>query len=185
MVLALAVLVGLIASTIRHRGRTWAELSALPLRSVWLAPLALALQLPLLRAPAGPTHHFAIQQALFLASHLLLLILVWQNRWLAGMLIVGHGVLCNLVVIAANGGFMPITPETLLLINPGTTMDQWPIGMHYGYSKDVILPWETTRLWALSDVFVVPPPFPWPTAFSPGDIFIAIGMIVLLQGPDL
>jgi hypothetical protein len=185
MVLAFAVLVGLIASVARHRHRTWAEITSLPLRSAWLAPVALLLQVPLLRARAGSTQDLDIQQGLFLASQILLLAFVWRNRWLAGMLIVGHGLLCNLAVIAANGGFMPITPETLLLINPGTSLDQWPIGMHYGYSKDVILPWEATRLWALSDIFVIPPPFPWPTALSPGDVFIAIGVVVLLQGPDL
>ena len=78
---------------------------------------------------------------------------------------------------------MPITPETLVQINPGTTEVQWPLGVHYGFSKDIILSQEATRLWFLSDILVVPPPFPWPTAFSLGDLLIAAGIIVLLQGP--
>jgi Sec-independent protein translocase protein TatA len=32
-------------------------------------------------------------------------------------------------------------------------------------------------------MLVLPPPFPWPTAFSLGDLLIAAGIIVLLQGP--
>ena len=114
-----------------------------------------------------------VQQALFLLSHLLLLGFVWRNRRLPGIQIVGLGVMCNLLVIAANGGLMPITPETLVQINPGSTLAQWPVGAHYGHSKDIILLRAEIRLWALSDILVIPPPFPRPTAFSLGDLLIA------------
>lgn len=125
-----------------------------------------------------------VQQALFLVSHLLLLALVWRNWQVAAVRIVGLGVICNLLVVAANGGFMPITPEALVQINPGSTLGQWPVGVHYGYSKDIILLREVVRLWILSDVLVIPPPFPWPAAFSLGDLLIAAGIIALLQGSN-
>jgi Family of unknown function (DUF5317) len=183
MVLILAVVVGVIASLIRYRGRAFSRIAAIPLRSAWLALLAVLLQVPLLRAPAGPTQRLAWQQVLFLASYLLLLAFAWRNRRLAGIQLAGLGVICNLVVILANGGFMPITPETLIRINPGTTLEQWPAGLHYGHSKDVILSQAETRLWELADVLVLPPPFPWPTAFSLGDLLIAAGVVVLLLNP--
>ncbi len=183
MILALAVVVGLAASLVHHRGRAFRRIAAIPLRSTWLVLLAFALQWPLLGAPAGPVQRIGVQQALFLLSHVLLLGFVWRNRRLRGIQILGLGVVCNLLVIAANGGLMPITPETLVQINPGSTLAQWPIGAHYGHSKDIILPREEVRLWVLSDVLVIPPPFPRPTAFSLGDLLIAIGIIVLLQDP--
>jgi hypothetical protein len=96
--------------------------------------------------------------------------------------IVGLGVVCNLIVILANGGLMPITPETLVQINQGSSLAHWPAGAHYGYSKDIILLRQDTALWLLSDILVLPPPFPWPTAFSLGDLIIAGGLIILLQG---
>lgn len=182
MILAAAVILGLIASFARHRGETLNRIAAIPLRWAWLAILALVLQWPILRAPAGPTQGLSLQQALFLISHLLLLVFVWLNRRQFGVLLVGAGVICNLLVILVNGGFMPITPETLVKINPGSTIEQWPEGIHYGYSKDVILAEEDTRFGVLSDVLVVPPPFPRPTAFSIGDLLIAAGIVVLLQG---
>lgn len=183
MILALAVVLGVVASLARHRSRAPAQIARIELRWAWLALLALGLQWPLLRAPGGPTKDLLVQQVLFLLSHLLLLAFVWRNRRLPGFLVVGLGVTCNLLVILANGGFMPITPETLTRINPGSTPAGWSIGMHYGYSKDVILMQEGTRLWLLSDVLVLPPPFPWPTAFSLGDLLIALGIVLLLQGP--
>lgn len=183
MILSLAVILGLIASFIRHRSETASQIASIPLRSPWLALVALALQVPLLRAPFVPTQQVLAVQALFLLSHLLLLIFVWLNRRLVGIQIVGLGVLCNLAVILTNGGFMPITPETLVRINPGSTLDLWTVGFHYGNSKDVILLGHDTILWVLSDTLVLPPPFPWPTAFSVGDLLIAAGIIVLLQGP--
>jgi hypothetical protein len=147
-----------------------------------LVLLAVLLQWPLLRAPTVPLSSLRWQQALFLGSHLLLLAFVWRNRRSVGVLVFGLGVACNLVAISANRGLMPITPQTLATINPGTTPDQWPLGLHYGGSKDIILAQSSTALWPLSDVLVLPPPFPWPTAFSAGDLLIAAGIVWVLQG---
>ena len=185
MILALAVVVGLAASLVRHRDRAFRRIAAIPLRSAWLALLAFVLQWPLLQAPAGPVQRIGVQQVLFLLSHLLLLGFIWRNRQLPGIQIVGLGVVCNLLVIVANGGLMPITPETLVQINSGSNLAQWPIGAHYGHSKDIILLRAEIRLWALSDVLVIPPPFPRPTAFSLGDLLIAVGIVVLLQGSGI
>jgi len=183
MILALAVVLGLIAALVHHRGRVFDEIAAIPLQAAWVAVLALVLQWPLLQTREGPVQSVRVQQALFLLSHVLLLIFVWRNRRVTGIQVVGLGVICNLLVILFNGGFMPITPETLTQINPGTTLGRWQPGLHYGYSKDVILLREEARLWALSDIFVLPYPFPRPTAFSLGDLLIALGIIVLFQRP--
>jgi hypothetical protein len=182
MILALAVAVGLVVGLARYRSRAFSRIAASPLRSLWLALLAVALQLPLLRAPAGSVQRVSVEQALFLLSHLTLLVFVWRNWRLTGIQILGLGVICNLLVIALNGGFMPITPQTLTQINPGSLPSRWQVGFHYGYSKDIILLREQTRLQMLSDRWVIPPPFLWPTAFSLGDVLIAIGIVVLLQG---
>ncbi len=182
MILALAVALGLVLSLVRFRSRTVSRIASTPLRAAWLALIAVVLQLPLLKSSGGSVQRLGLQQMLFLVSHVLLLVFVWLNRRLVSILIVGLGVLSNLVVILVNGGWMPITPETLSQINPGSTPARWTIGAHYGGSKDVIRLREETRLWELSDRLVLPPPFPWPTAFSAGDLLIAAGIIVLLQG---
>jgi hypothetical protein len=184
MILAAAVVRGLVLSLARHKTRAFSRIASIPLRSAWLALLALAFQLPLLRAPAGPTQGLRAQQALLLVSYLLLLLFVWRNRRLGAVLIVGAGVACNLLVVLANQGFMPITPQTLVRINPASSVEQWSEGTHYGYSKDIILVQENTRVWPLSDILAIPPPFPWPTAFSAGDLILAAGIVLLLAAPE-
>lgn len=183
MILTWAVVLGLLASLVRYRSEAFAQVAAMPVRGGWMALGAVALQIPLLCASTGTVQELAVPRALFLASHLLLIVFVWFNRRLLGMPLIGLGVICNLAVIALNGGFMPITPETLIRINPGTGLAHWPVGYHYGSSKDIILPRMAIRLWGLSDILVVPPPFPWPTAFSVGDLLIAAGIVVLLLNP--
>jgi hypothetical protein len=183
MILAVAVVLGLIVSLARYKNQAIDRIAALPLRSAWLALLALVLQYPLLLAPFGETQQVVLHQALFLVSHLLLFAFIWRNRSMVGIQIIGLGVIWNLAVILANGGFMPVSPEALVQINPGSTLEQWPSGLHYGFSKGIILARQETNLWLLSDILVLPPPFPWPTAFSLGDLLLAFGIGVLLQGP--
>lgn len=183
MILALAVVLGIGASLARHRARAPAQIARIELRSAWLALLAVGLQSPLLWAPDGWTKDLAVQQILFLLSHLLLLAFVWRNRRQPGVVVVGLGIAINLLVILANGGFMPISPETLTRLKPEIAPHVWPIGGHPGGTKDAIMAQGQTRLWPLSDVLVLPPPFPWPTAFSLGDLIIAAGIVLLLQGP--
>jgi hypothetical protein len=182
MILLLAVLLGLTISLIRYRDRALDRIASIPLQGAWLALVAIVLQWPLLGRPGGSTQHLVVPQILFLLSHLLLLVFVWRNRKQIGILVVGVGIVCNLLGISINDGFMPISPETLAQINPGSTWEQWPLDTHYGNSKDIIRLQEETRLWVLSDILVLPPPFPRPTAFSLGDLLIATGVLVFLQG---
>ncbi|MGD8626349.1 MAG: DUF5317 domain-containing protein [Anaerolineae bacterium] len=183
MILSLAVALGLIASLARHRSRTVEQIAAISLRSAWLALLALVLQWPLLQTLSVPPEQLRLEQMLFLVSQLFLLAFVWRNRRLTGMWLVGLGILSNMAVIVANGGWMPIMPETLLRVNPDSILANWPRGWHYEFSKDLILLRQDTVLWMLSDILVLPPPFPWTAAFSPGDLIFAGGIVWLLQGP--
>lgn len=181
MILVLAVLVSFLIGVIRTRGHI-GGLARLRLRSTGLVFIALALQLPLRRSPAGSVRSpFPPPSILFLLSYPLLLIFVWQNRRLAGSWLLGLGVMLNFLVIVANGGFMPISPDTLARLNPGASPDQWETSYHRDRSKGIVLLKSETFFWELSDIFVLPPPFPLPTAYSLGDVFIAGGAFLLLQ----
>jgi hypothetical protein len=177
MILALAVAVGLAGALLRYRKDALNRIAALPLRFSWILILAIILQIPLLRAPAVPPHDLRLQQALLFLSYLLLLVFVFLNWRMSGILLAGVGMGLNLLAILANGGFMPVTAQTLVRINPGSQVQDWTVGMHYPGSKDVIRLPQEIYFWLFSDLLVLPPPFPLPTAFSLGDLLIGLGIV--------
>jgi len=183
MVMAVGVMAGLAIGVARYRGRCLSRIAALPLRSLWLALLAIVLQWPLVQSPGGLPASFRVQQALFLLSQVLLVAFVWRNWQFVSLRLAGLGLACNLLVIMVNGGWMPITPETLAHINPAHTLATWQPGTHYGYSKDLILLQADTRLWFLSDIWVMPLPYLRSVAFSAGDVLLGAGCMSLVAGP--
>ena len=125
------------------------------------------------------------QEVLFLASHLLLLAAVWANRDLAGVKWIGLGLLLNLAVMIANGGWMPVAPEAIVKVGYTGLAPSLEPGMRVYSSKNIILPAEQTRLQFLSDIFILGRPFPVPSVFSPGDVVVAVGVWALIQSAML
>jgi len=115
------------------------------------------------------------------SSYLVLCAVVWLNRDLPGMRIVLAGIAFNLLAIAANGGYMPVSPAALARIRRDDISPP-QIGSVVQGSKDVVLPSQQALFWILGDVLVIPPPFPWPTAMSMGDVLVAVGVFVFILG---
>lgn len=175
--LALGVACGLL------RGGTLAALSAKPWRFVWLAPVAFGLQLVVVYG-LGSYGHREVGALLHLTSYAALGVLIWANRMAAGTWIIGLGLTLNFLVIAANGGYMPVSPEALLAQGEGA-LAALPSGTILAGSKDILLERADTRLWFLSDVITVPwLPF-WQRAFSIGDVVLAVGLFHLVQAEML
>lgn len=175
MILLLAILVGLVSGVARAkiRGR---QFSPPDLQLAWLLLLAVTPQLFTFHLPEiseyAPDN---VAAGILVVSQMLLLIFFWANRRLPGFWILGFGLGLNLLVIALNGGLMPISPETVQRLVPNATIDPSYFGTRLGTSKDILLPVTETRLWWLSDCFVLPSWAPYRVAFSLGDILIACG----------
>nr|MBC7244866.1 DUF5317 domain-containing protein [Chloroflexota bacterium] len=125
------------------------------------------------------------QEILFMVSHLLLLATVWANRHLPGVKLIGLGLLLNFIVMVVNGGWMPVTPEAVVKVGHTGLVPSLESGTRVYSSKNIILPRERTKLQFLSDVLVLARPFPIPTVFSIGDILVAAGVFLLIQGAML
>jgi hypothetical protein len=166
----IGLLVGLVKAKWK-RGRYYIP----PLRYSWLAVIAYGIQL--LAASLANTNEnltkdiFGITLVISIG---MLLVFVWLNRHMAGMPILLIGLVLNLAVIAANGGLMPISPQTashlvghdiLTMIEPGDRLGE----------KDILLPIQDTKLAMLSDRFLLPDWFPYQVAFSLGDVLIGSG----------
>jgi len=117
---------------------------------------------------------------ILVSTQLLLLVFVFYNRKQPGFWLLGLGLALNLMVILLNGGYMPISPETVRKIFPAAPDSAWQIGRRLGNGKDIVLPVEETRLWFLSDRFLFPDDWNLYVAFSFGDILIALGAFWLL-----
>lgn len=175
MILLIAIIAGLLAGLLRAwiAGRS---LTVPDLRLLWLVivafiPQLLAFQLPLI----GGRIQDRVVPVLLVGSMSLLLFFAWYNRRQPGFLLLGLGLVLNLVVILLNGGWMPISPQIVERLAPHSSPGAWEVGRRLGATKDMVLPAGETRLWLLSDRFVVPDWFPYRVAFSLGDILIAMG----------
>jgi hypothetical protein len=174
--LVLSVIVALV------RGGKFSRLGGVSFRYGWLALIAFALQIVVIYFPLSMTEgFFGRHTLLLLSSYVLLIVVVGLNRSIPGLPLVGLGLVMNLLVVLANGGFMPVTLEALRragLVHLALGLEP---GSRLVATKDILLPRQDTRLWILSDIFVIPPPLPFNTIFSLGDFFLALGAFTFFQ----
>ncbi|MBI3962497.1 MAG: DUF5317 family protein [Deinococcus sp.] len=159
--LAAAVLLGLL------QGGSLFRLGELRFRLGPLALGALAIQV-LVIARSRATR---LDAALLLISFATLLVFALANLRLSGLPLLAAGLLLNLAAMAANGGFMPVTPQALEYAAD--------LGSRVPGSKDIVLERHQIRLYYLTDILVLRR-LPLPTAFSVGDVLIAAGLLILV-----
>jgi hypothetical protein len=83
-----------------------------------------------------------------------------------GFLVLGLGLVMNLLVIFSNGGLMPITPLNAAHISTNHKPDAYQARGRFGYSKDIVIPKDDTRLWEFSDRLVSPKMVAIPVCFQ-------------------
>lgn len=111
--------------------------------------------------------------AIYVVSTVTVLAALLRNLRLPGLPILAIGAVLNLVVVLANGGYMPSSPEAWLELT-GTA------ALPVSYYSNITLIGPDTIFPFLGDIFVFPRPLPMATAFSLGDAVIAAGAMVFL-----
>ena len=180
MVLVAAVIIGSLLGI----GRAWInkqeyrvyDLKAPALVLLAFLPQFLIFYLPSTRSRIPET----TASILFVSSLTVLIAFSLLNIRKTSFWPVISGFLLNVAVILLNGGWMPISPQTAQKIMPAGSVDLLKIGQRIGYSKDILLTREETRLWFLSDRLTLPQWVNYGVAFSVGDLLLFIGIIWLL-----
>lgn len=153
-----------------------AQLAGAGLRLSWIPLAAFASQSVLVNFPVvPPTDAERIGPLVTVSTHAAAVVFLLVNRDRFGAKVACLGAALNLVVMIANGGFMPVT--TASLERSGHLDRQVVRGRHtyvYG-SKDVVLPASEIRLGFLADALSLPRPIPLAASFSVGDALIAVG----------
>jgi hypothetical protein len=180
MILLLAIIIGLAATLLRAR-LYHQNLILERLRWEWLVfaagiPQYLIFQLPF-TARWIPE---VIVPEIQILTMLGLLVFAIVNISAPGFWALGLGLGSNFLVILLNGGWMPISQETLIRLSPSQPVDYWVIGTRLGLGKDLIMATADTKLIWLSDFFTLPQWSPYKVAFSLGDVLISIGAVLLL-----
>jgi hypothetical protein len=180
MILLLAVIIGLAATLVRARLKH-RTLKLKKLRWEWLVFVAVLPQVLIFQLPVvGRWIPERILPFILVVTMAGLLFFVAGNWFTPGFRVLGLGLAANFLVIFLNGGWMPVSRETLLRLAPSHPADYWVIGTRLGFTKDRIIAAANTNLGWLSDCLTLPQWFPYKFAFSLGDIFISIGTVILL-----
>jgi hypothetical protein len=103
----------------------------------------------------------------YVLSSAAVLACVVRNHRIPGLLIAAVGGLSNLFAVVANGGYMPVDPSNALAAGQQTAI---------GYTNTVVM--ANPYLRPLTDIIVLPPPWPFANAYSIGDLLVIAGVSI-------
>lgn len=108
-------------------------------------------------------------------SYVLMMICMMLNIRKNSMKIFLIGIILNFMVIFANGGQMPVSLNGIRGINEYVEL---PLG-DFDIKHQAVTP--NTKLVYLSDIILIPRPYPLPKILSIGDVFLMMGLFLFLQ----
>jgi len=104
---------------------------------------------------------------------------VLLNWRLVSFRVIGLGLALNVLVIYANGGFMPIDPEAVRSVSLEYSSVELAEGARFG-AKNILLDPAHTRFYILSDM--IPTTLFRSMLYSVGDVVLAVGLALAVAG---
>ncbi|MFB5762322.1 DUF5317 domain-containing protein [Paenibacillus medicaginis] len=172
------VLLGLITGLFRggfRQGLT--GLSHIRLVAGWIFPLLLLVQLGIFYLQEDSAFLASINGYLFMAVYVAGLVFLWLNRHQPGFLIILIGVFLNFLVMAVNGGRMPVSLTASYVLGPyyvELLQSGEVISKHFMMN-------DSTRLSFLGDIIPLSAPYPRTQVISVGDVVMNVGIFLFIQ----
>jgi hypothetical protein len=151
-------------------------LSDLKLKAGWIFPLLLVIQLVVYSLQ---NDYKVLGQAsgfIYIVVYILGLVFLFINRSHPGFIVIFIGVFLNFLVMAINGGRMPVSAEAAAILDP-SYIQALKDGL---YAKHAILD-SSTKLGMLADIIPLTDPYPRTQVISIGDVVMNIGIFLFIQ----
>ncbi|WBL14557.1 DUF5317 domain-containing protein [Sutcliffiella sp. NC1] len=168
------ILVGIIVALLR--GGNFSKFAELKFKYALIFPILLIVQITI----------FAIQNKFelvgnysnitFMLIYVIGIYLLWLNREHRGFNLILVGVVLNFIVMAVNGGRMPVSIEASQMLDPYFV--EALTNSLYGKHEAIT---EATRLAFLGDIIPLQAPYPKEQVISIGDVIMNIGVFIFIQ----
>jgi hypothetical protein len=172
--IAIGLAVGLIRGGILQSLR---GLSQLKLTAGWIFPLLLILQFAIFFLQGRYEALTQYSGYIFMAVYAVGLVFLFLNRNHTGFKLIITGVFLNFIVMALNGGVMPVSPEAAKVLG-GTFLEDLQ-NNDIVYKHAMLM--DSTKLPFLGDIIPLTAPYPREQVISIGDIIMNIGIFMFLQ----
>ncbi|CAH0118465.1 MULTISPECIES: DUF5317 domain-containing protein [unclassified Paenibacillus] len=158
------------------RGGSLKSFADLRLKHGWIFIVLLAVQIVMFIFQSRWDWLSYASNYFYMAVYVVGLYFLWINRSHTGFPWIFAGVLLNFIVMAANGGRMPVSPEAASVLDPFFTQ-----ALQEGvYGKHQLIT-DSTRLGFLGDIIPLSSPYPRTQVISVGDVVMNIGIFVFIQ----
>ncbi|AST07339.1 DUF5317 domain-containing protein [Anoxybacillus flavithermus] len=167
----LSILIGL------FRGGNFKGIATLKLKGGWIFPVLLLVQWIFFLLQDRIAFLAKISNVTFIVVYIVGLSFIWLNRHYPGMKTIFAGVLLNFIVIALNGGRMPVSLEATQAVLGKEYVELLKTGLygkHTAITADTIFPF-------LGDIIPLAPPYPRVKVISIGDVVMNIGVFLFIQ----
>lgn len=151
-------------------------LSQLKLTWGWIFPLLLTVQIVVFIYQNDIKFLGQASEFIYMAVYIIGLVFLFLNRSHKGFSLIFIGVLLNFIVMAVNGGRMPVSMEAASVLDPGYL----DVMQQQLYAKHMILN-DSTKLGFLGDIIPLTNPYPKTQIISIGDVVMNLGIFLFIQ----
>jgi hypothetical protein len=151
----------------------------LKIKGIWSIIFSFVLQfIVYTQAQRGNQWFISYGEWILILAYVILIYGLTMNINTYSFKLILSGVILNFIVIALNGGRMPVSHRAL--VKTGIINELGPLFDKGWYGRYIPMT-DSTRLKFLGDVFFIPPPYIRPAIFSIGDVLLFIGICLLIQ----